>query len=86
MRGDADLPLDALQSIVREIWHDAVVLDVTADALRSREPPPARSLGVRPTWSIPLQKYQIGPSQRGGPQPEVKAPPKPKRAGWIGGW
>jgi hypothetical protein len=42
MRGDADLPVDALQSIVREIWNGAVFFDPDADALCFAPAPPAR--------------------------------------------
>jgi hypothetical protein len=43
-------------------------------------------MGIPPTFTMPLPKYQPGPGQ--GPRPvddAAVAQPK-KRAGWIGGW
>lgn len=83
--GRADIPDPNLDLIVKWVWNDNIEYNSEADALQPVQKPVPRSLGTPPTLNIALPKYQLGPNQRGGPQPEV-APPKPKqRPGWIGG-
>lgn len=83
--GRANIPAENLDWIVKWVWNDQIEYNAEADALQPVQKPEPRSIGTPPTLNIALPKYQLGPNQRGGPQPEV-APPKPKqRPGWIGG-
>ena len=84
--GRASIPADNLDLVVDFLWNGHIEYNAEADALQPREQPPARSIGICPTLNIDLPKFTRGPAQRGGPQPEVKAPVKKQRPGWLGVW
>ena len=85
-QGLAELPADNLDLVVKFCWNSYVEYNAEADALQPVAQPEARSIGVRPTWSIDIPKLAPGSPPHGGPQPEVAAPVKSKqRPGWIGG-
>jgi hypothetical protein len=84
--GRATLPVPILQSLTRELFPHAE-FDPSTDRLRPALQEPPRLMGIPPTFTIPLPKYQLGAVQCAHRPENEAAPAKPKkRAGWLGGW
>jgi hypothetical protein len=65
-KNHADLPVDAIQYIVSDIWGGTIIFDSAADSLTYAPAAPARSLGTPPQLTMKLPVYSPGPiSQRG---------------------